>query len=85
MPFGTLPGQMMAGIAFMEHVTHAWDIAKATGQDATIPDDLVTEVTGVVTPMDQMLRMPGVCGPAVGVPDDASATDRFVAFMGRRP
>jgi uncharacterized protein (TIGR03086 family) len=85
MPFGELPGQMMASIAFMEHVTHGWDIAKATGQDTTIPDGLVTEVTGVVTPMDQMLRMPGVCGPAVDVPDDASATDKFVAFMGRQP
>jgi len=59
---------MMADIAFMEHVTHGWDIANATGQDATISDDLVTEVTGVVTPMDHMLRMPGFCGPAVGCP-----------------
>jgi hypothetical protein len=35
--------------------------------------------------MGDMLRMPGVCGPAVSMPDDASAQDKFIAFMGRTP
>ncbi|HLI73653.1 MAG TPA: TIGR03086 family metal-binding protein [Acidimicrobiales bacterium] len=85
MPFGSLAGQMMGAIAFMEHVTHGWDVAKATGQNTDIPPALVSECVDVVTPMDAMLRMPGVCGPAVAVPDDASPQDKFVAFMGRRP
>ena len=85
MPFGTLDGQVMATIAFMEHVTHGWDLAKATGQDTTIPAELVSECFEAVTPMDAMLRMPGVCGPAVSVPDDASPQDKFVAFLGRTP
>jgi uncharacterized protein (TIGR03086 family) len=85
MPFAPMPGQMMASIAFMEHVTHAWDLAKATGQDTTIPDELVRETFEVVTPMDAMLRMPGVCGPRIDVPDDASDQDKLIAFMGRQP
>lgn len=85
MPFGTLPGQVMAGIAFMEHLTHAWDVAKATGQDTTLPTELVAECMELVTPMESMLRTPGVCGPAVAVPDDAPIQDRFIAFMGREP
>ena len=85
MPFGELPAQMMASIAFVEHVTHGWDLAKATGQDTTIPEDLLTEATEVVTPMDAMWRMPGVCGPKVEVPADASPTDRYAGFMGRQP
>ena len=85
MPFGSLDGQVMATIAFMEHVTHGWDVAKATGQDPAIPEELVRECFDAVTPMDAMLRMPGVCGPAVSVPDDASLQDKFVAFMGRTP
>jgi uncharacterized protein (TIGR03086 family) len=85
MPFGSMAGQMMAGIAFMEHLTHAWDLAKATGQDTTLPSDLVAECTQLVTPMDAMLRTPGVCGPAVTVGGDASAQDKFIAFMGRNP
>ena len=85
MPFGSLPGQMMAGIAFMEHLTHAWDIAKATGQDTDLPEDLVKECLDVVRPMDAMLRMPGVCGPAVEVPADAPLSDQLAGFMGRQP
>src|SRR5581483_6588333 len=37
MPFGQMPGKMMAGIAFMEHMTHAWDVKKATGQPTELP------------------------------------------------
>ena len=85
MPFGELPGQMMASIAFVEHVTHGWDLAKATGQDTTIPEPLLSEAVEVVTPMDTMWRMPGVCGPKVEVPESASPTDRFAGFMGRQP
>jgi uncharacterized protein (TIGR03086 family) len=85
MPFGQMPGKMMAGIAFMEHLTHAWDVKKATGQDSELPADLVAECAAVVTPMDAMLRMPGVCGPAVEAPDGASETDKLMAFLGRTP
>ena len=84
MPFGSMPAQMMAGIAFMEHLTHAWDIAKATNQDATLPADLVSECWELVTPMDAMLRMPGVCGPAVNVPEDAGLQEKLIAFLGRK-
>ncbi len=84
MPFGEMPGKMMAGIAFMEHVTHAWDIAKATGQDTELPDDLVNETLEVAKPMDAMLRMPGVCGPAVEVPAGASPSTQLAGFMGRQ-
>jgi uncharacterized protein (TIGR03086 family) len=85
MPFGTLPGQTMAGVAFMEHLTHGWDVARATGQDDTIPPDLLEECMAVATAAGDLLRMPGVCGPPVPVPDSATAQDKFIAFMGRRP
>jgi uncharacterized protein (TIGR03086 family) len=85
MPFGSMSGEMMAGIAFMEHLTHSWDVAKATNQDATLPADLVSQCMELVTPMDAMLRSPGVCGPAVSVPADASPQDKLIAFLGRTP
>ena len=85
MPFGAMSGAMMAQIAFMEHLAHGWDLAKATGQDTTLPADLVMECMEVVTPMDAMLRMPGVCGPVVSVPESAPPQDKLVAFLGRRP
>ena len=85
LPFGTLAGSMLATILFMEHLTHGWDVAKATGQGTTMPGDLVAECMELAMPMDEMLRMPGVCGPAVGVPESASPQDKFIAFMGRTP
>jgi uncharacterized protein (TIGR03086 family) len=85
MPFGSMEGSMMATIAFMEHLTHGWDVAKATGQDTAMPADLVQECMAVVSPMDAMLRTPGVCGPAVSVPDSASLEDKLIAFLGRQP
>jgi uncharacterized protein (TIGR03086 family) len=85
MPFGSLPGSMMASIAFIEHLTHGWDLAKATGQDTRMPTDLVADCTEVATPMDSMLRMPGVCGPAISVAADASPQDKLISFLGRTP
>jgi uncharacterized protein (TIGR03086 family) len=85
MSFGSIPGSIMAGIAFMEHLTHGWDLAKATGQDTSIPDDLVEECLAVVTPMENMLRSPGVCGPRVDVPAGAPRLDQLIGFMGRQP
>jgi uncharacterized protein (TIGR03086 family) len=85
MPFGNVAGQMMASIAFMEHLTHGWDVAKATGQDVAMPTELVAQCMELVTPMDAMLRTPGVCGPAVAIDESAPLEDRFVAFMGRTP
>lgn len=30
----------MLGVAFSNQLLHSWDLAKATGQDATMPDGL---------------------------------------------
>jgi uncharacterized protein (TIGR03086 family) len=85
MPFGEMPGKMMAGIAFMEHLTHTWDVRKATGQQTELPADVVQECREVVERMGPMLRLPGVCGDEVPISDDASATDKLMAFLGRQP
>lgn len=86
MPFGTMPAEMLVGvIAFPEYLVHAWDLAKATGQDATIPEALAQEALDALTPIDAMLRGPGVFGPKVDVPENAPITDRLVAFAGRQP
>ena len=47
---------------------HAWDIARATGQDETIPPDDVHRLYEQVKEMGDMLRTNGVCGPEVEVP-----------------
>jgi len=66
-------------------IVHAWDIARATGQDETLPAHEVTAVYEQMLPLRDMLRMPGVCGPEVSVPADAPIQDRLLGLMGRRP
>ena len=66
---------------------HSWDIARATGLSEleAIPDDEVQRLDDRLRPLGDTLRMPGVFGPEVPVPDDAPAQDRLLGFLGRHP
>ena len=66
-------------------VVHAWDIARATGQDEKLPEDEVTVFYELMLPFGDMLRMGGVCGPEVPVPATAPMQDRLLGLMGRTP
>lgn len=73
------------GIAFVDQLVHGCDLARATGQDATMPDDLAaaafTMVDGRLTD-DQ--RGAGF-KPAVPVPETATAQEKLLAYTGRQP
>ena len=70
---------------FMDALIHAWDVAKATRQDASPDPELVEACSAMFLPdMPERGRASGLVGPAVVVPADASAQDRLLAAMGRR-
>lgn len=64
---------------------HSWDLAKALGRTVDLGRDRCTAALEAMAAMEQMLRESGQYGPAVPVSDDASAQERFVAFIGRDP
>ena len=65
---------------------HGWDLARATGQDETIPPAEVDRVLGFVERLGtQTMQDNGVIGPEVAVPDDAPAQDRMLGLLGRDP
>lgn len=66
-------------------VVHSWDLARATGQEETLPADELPRLWEMARTLGDSLRMDGVCGPEVGVPESASEQDRLLAFLGRRP
>ena len=77
-------------------VLHGWDLARATGQDETIPAEDVERLwaTAQSVPPDLMerFRTPGAFGPGievygaeVPVPDDAPLQDRLLGYVGRDP
>jgi uncharacterized protein (TIGR03086 family) len=74
-----------AGTA-MDQLVHSWDLAVATGGDKTLDPEVVEAVVAMFLPqMPEVGRAAGLVGPAVPVADDASAQDRLLGAMGRRP
>lgn len=66
-------------------LVHTWDLARATGLDETIDEQIAAEMLEGMLPMDEMLRSSGHFGPRVDVPDTADVTTRLIAFTGRHP
>jgi uncharacterized protein (TIGR03086 family) len=73
------------GIAFSDQLLHGWDLARATKQDATMPEGLAGAgydcIHGRFT--DEQRR--GVFGPEIHVGDDATPQQRLLAYTGRDP
>lgn len=82
--YGPVPGSVYAGHRFIDVLIHGWDLATATGQDATLDDDLVEACLQVTEPQAGMLRASGAFAEGVPVPPDASAQTRLLATLGRR-
>ena len=71
---------------FMDALIHTWDLATATGQDASLDSELVEACIAMFLPdMPERGRASGLVGPAVEVAADAPAQDQLLAAMGRRP
>lgn len=66
-------------------VFHAWDLAKASGQDPELDEDYIAGAYAGMSQMSDMIRGSGQFGEQQPVADDASTTDKFFAFIGRDP
>ena len=73
------------GIAFADQLLHGWDLAKATGQDTTMPAGLAEVAYKTIHGRFTDEQRKGVFKPAVNVSDNASAQDKFLAYAGRDP
>jgi uncharacterized protein (TIGR03086 family) len=74
-----------AGIAFVDQIVHGVDIAKATGQDATLPPDLADAAFAMVEGRLGEENRGSAFKPAVQVADDARTQDKLLAYLGRNP
>ncbi len=84
---GEVPAMMVLGIAFCDQLIHGWDLAKATGQDTTMPPDLAATAWQLIDGrISDEARGPGKnFKAAVPVSEDASVQDKLVAYCGRAP
>jgi len=63
---------------------HTWDLARATGQDETLDEDMCRELYEGMLPLDEVLRASGQYGAAVPVPEDADVQTKLLGFIGRK-
>jgi uncharacterized protein (TIGR03086 family) len=88
LPWGKTPGAAALGLALADAVVHGWDLARATGQEIVIDDDVAAAIYGMTTsmmePEGQYPRGDSFAAP-VEVPPDAPVVDRMLAYLGRTP
>lgn len=86
LPFGEMPAGVALNIAIFDVTTHAWDLARATGQSTELDPD-VLDAAWALAPMmlTDEYRAAGIFGPVVEVDADAPLQDRLAAFAGRTP
>jgi len=73
------------GIAFSDQLLHGWDLARATKQDATMPDGLAAAAYDSIHGLFTDEQRKGVFGPEIAVDDDATPQQRLLAYTGRDP
>ncbi|MEN3536474.1 TIGR03086 family metal-binding protein [Microbispora sp. ZYX-F-249] len=88
---GVLPAEVAGTAALDEILVHGWDLAVATGAAYPADDpalaeavDRVHQWVGAVV-AEQPQGSPGLFGPPVPVPGDASPLDRLLGLTGRDP
>jgi uncharacterized protein (TIGR03086 family) len=81
--YGPVPGSAYAGHRLIDVLIHGWDLATATGQDATLGDDLIEACRQITEPQAELLRASGAFAKEVAVPPDATAQARLLALLGR--
>jgi uncharacterized protein (TIGR03086 family) len=64
---------------------HSWDLARALGRGFDLGEERCAAALAGMEPIEDVMRGSGQFGPRVPVPDDASAQDRLLGFIGRDP
>jgi len=73
------------GIAFGDQLLHGWDLAMATGQNATMPEGLPEAAYQMIHGRFTEDQRKGVFKPEIPTAGDASAEDKLLAYTGRDP
>lgn len=82
-----LPAQVAGLVALNETIVHGWDLAVATGQRYSCPDDLVAGALQFVQSAVEQnpTGSPGLFGPPVRVRRGAPPLEQLVGLTGRDP
>ncbi|MEV4940236.1 TIGR03086 family metal-binding protein [Streptomyces zaomyceticus] len=85
-PMGPMPAGTGAAAAALDAGLHAWDIARATGQDLPLTEEMAEGLEDIASKLVDFVRDSfGKYAPPVAVPEGASRAERLLAFTGRDP
>lgn len=73
------------GIAFSDQLLHGWDLARATDQDATMPEGLAEVAYECIHGQFTAEQRKGVFAPEVRVDEQATPQQRLLGYTGRDP
>lgn len=82
--FGDFPAEEYLMQLFADHLIHAWDLARATGQDERLDPALVDAVLPWWADREDLYREGGVIGVPIEI-EDGSVQDNLLASTGRDP
>ena len=82
--FGDVPGSEYCVQLLMDHVIHAWDLARGIDADAKLDPELVELLYAGALERESELRASGAFGDKVEVPEDADTQTKMLALVGRR-
>ena len=84
MPFGEFPAAGFAAFRFTDMISHAWDLAKATGQNSDLAPDLCESALAMSR---QRLEAATASAPVQGevsISVEACAAARLAAYLGKQ-
>lgn len=84
--FGDMPAPALMGLSTVDTFTHAWDLAKATGQDTDLAPDLAAALLAQSRQSIQPAfrsEEGSIFGLEQPAPESASPADQLAAFLGR--
>lgn len=73
------------GIAFSDQLLHGWDLARATGQDTTMPAGLAEAAYKNILGKFTEEERKGIFEPEVKLSGEHSPQDKLLAYTGRIP
>ncbi|MFF2328801.1 MULTISPECIES: TIGR03086 family metal-binding protein [unclassified Streptomyces] len=80
-----LPARTVGNMALGDLTVHAWDLARATGQEFAPDEAVLGEIGPGLAAMAPMAREAKVFGEPRPVPDGASPFEQVLALTGRDP
>lgn len=81
--FGDVQGEFYAWQLLNDHVMHAWDLARATGQEERLDPELVAICADWFSQFEEEYRKAGLIAPRPELPPDADDQTKFLAMTGR--